>query len=225
MDDADGGRGVIAERVDGRGSVTSHAVPLTHEPEIQRRAAEDGVDAGRLRPRQALADRRRRKLARHGVADALSGAGDDDAEAEPGRGPARPARAEEVVARSPRKVLRGARREGGEEDDVRRETSRRDDEYECDAKRGGAEKRVAANEDMVDRAKTDAGASAASARGAEGAILPVYPALVAGRTTRENISRPMIGRVPIESEPRRSASRIDRGRSGRSDRSSFQARD
>ena len=65
-------------------------------------------------------------------------------------------------------VLRGARREGGEEDDVRRgATSRRDDEYECDAKRGGAEKRVAANEDMVDRAKTDAGASAASARGAE----------------------------------------------------------
>lgn len=98
----------------------------------------------------------------------------------------------EVVARSPRLAVRGARREGGEE--VRGRPSRRDDESdedEHDAKRAGAEKRVDAKEGMVEGAKTRCGGVGGVRAAWNGAILPIYSRRVpvVGQTTRENISR------------------------------------
>ena len=164
-----------------------------------------------------------RREPRHGVADALSGAGDDDAEATLRAGVRAAGAGEEGRGRRGWCCAgRGAREE-------RRTTCvagrRRDETTNTNATRSAGARRSASPRTRtwsIARRRTR-GRRRRPREARSGAILPVYPALVVGRTTRENISRPMIGRVPIESEPRRSASRIDRGRSGRSDRSSFQS--
>ena len=82
VDDADGGRGVIAERVDVSrvGDVTCGAADARAR-KFSAEGSDGGVDARLRATADAHAIAAGEKLARHGVADALSGAGDDDAEA------------------------------------------------------------------------------------------------------------------------------------------------